>query len=361
MNGNRPIRRYKRRSGGSTTAVIIVLLVVVALALTLLILALLGKLDPLVDKLFGDSPNTEQTDPVESGDPVDSGSTGETTDPVDSGTVTTGKNETDPPETNEPIDTTKWLALTTNDVKEGALVRVDNDHLYQFPLEPPTGNLYAYRVNNKLGGKFSLRNTELELNTEACAALAEMLVAFNEETGKVITVWGAYRSYGDQEALYSPSSPKACKPGGSDYHTGNAALLRYDHNGEFRGIDTNAAYADWFKENAHKYGFIMRYPKDKEAYTGTITDGESHYRYVGVAHATLMHERDLCLEEYTELVRSFTLSAEQQLIANVDGVRYRVYSVAVNANGVTKAPIPQGEYTMSGDNIDQVIFCEKLD
>lgn len=55
----------------------------------------------------------------------------------------------------------------------------------------------------------------------------------------------------------------------------------------------------WLYQNAHKYGFINRYPRDKEYITG-ISNEPWHYRYVGIEAATQMKEKNLCLEEYVE-------------------------------------------------------------
>ena len=53
----------------------------------------------------------------------------------------------------------------------------------------------------------------------------------------------------------------------------------------------------WLCENAHKYGFILRYPKDKEQLTG-IGFEPWHWRYVGVLHAEKIKNAGVCLEEY---------------------------------------------------------------
>jgi D-alanyl-D-alanine carboxypeptidase len=52
-------------------------------------------------------------------------------------------------------------------------------------------------------------------------------------------------------------------------------------------------------ENAHRYGFILRYPADKVDFTG-ISYEPWHYRYVGVGVATYCYSNNLCLEEYAE-------------------------------------------------------------
>ena len=54
---------------------------------------------------------------------------------------------------------------------------------------------------------------------------------------------------------------------------------------------------NWLNQNAYRYGFIKRYPKDKADITG-INNEPWHYRYVGIEVATEMKEKNLCLEEY---------------------------------------------------------------
>ncbi|MBR6956844.1 MAG: D-alanyl-D-alanine carboxypeptidase family protein, partial [Erysipelotrichaceae bacterium] len=54
----------------------------------------------------------------------------------------------------------------------------------------------------------------------------------------------------------------------------------------------------WLLDNAHTFGFILRYPKDKEFLTG-FENEPNHFRYVGVEAATIMHDNRWTLEEYT--------------------------------------------------------------
>lgn len=59
----------------------------------------------------------------------------------------------------------------------------------------------------------------------------------------------------------------------------------------------NTEEFDWIKNNAHKYGFILRYPEGKEYLTGYKYE-PWHYRYVGVDVATYIYEEDIVFEEY---------------------------------------------------------------
>ncbi len=74
--------------------------------------------------------------------------------------------------------------------------------------------------------------------------------------------------------------------------------LAVDINADKSLSENNEVYA-WLKENAHKYGFILRYPEDKTDITG-IDFEPWHYRYVGKKAAEEIHSKGICLEEYLE-------------------------------------------------------------
>ena len=57
----------------------------------------------------------------------------------------------------------------------------------------------------------------------------------------------------------------------------------------------------WLKENAHKFGFILRYPEGKEDVTN-IQYERWHYRFVGVEMATILYAEGITLDEYYERV-----------------------------------------------------------
>ena len=83
------------------------------------------------------------------------------------------------------------------------------------------------------------------------------------------------------------------EPGASEHETGLAVDINPD-----RDKSGNEVYR-WLSENAHKYGFIKRYPEDKTDITG-ISNEPWHYRYVGEKAAKEMKKKNLCLEEYIE-------------------------------------------------------------
>lgn len=57
----------------------------------------------------------------------------------------------------------------------------------------------------------------------------------------------------------------------------------------------------WLKENAYKFGFILRYPEEKEDVTGFKYEWW-HYRFIGVEMATILYAENITLDEYHERV-----------------------------------------------------------
>lgn len=85
-------------------------------------------------------------------------------------------------------------------------------------------------------------------------------------------------------------------PGTSEHQLGIAV----DINADEEKCKPDDVYR-WLAENAHKYGFINRYPADKTEITGIIYE-PWHYRYVGKDAAKEIYEKGICLEEYIELL-----------------------------------------------------------
>lgn len=146
-----------------------------------------------------------------------------------------------------------------------------------------------------------------EDHPEARAHFNEMKDAIQKELGKAISVASGFRTYDYQNDLYEGyvdrlgedyTEISSAQPGHSEHQTG----LAYDIRGEDDNAVINKEFdatpeAQWLAKNAHKYGFILRYPKEKEQITQYMYESW-HYRYVGVRVATEMAEDGKCLEEY---------------------------------------------------------------
>lgn len=87
-------------------------------------------------------------------------------------------------------------------------------------------------------------------------------------------------------------------PGASEHHTGLAIDFLTDGVSELSESFAQTQAYVWLSENAEKYGFIERYPKDKSKLTGILWE-PWHYRYVGESNAKALNSMGICIEEFT--------------------------------------------------------------
>ncbi len=136
-------------------------------------------------------------------------------------------------------------------------------------------------------------------------SLTNMLDAA-KESGYNLVVSQGYRSYADQEEAYNDieassgvdyADKVAARPGHSEYQTGLSVVVKplYTEGSDME----NSPEHTWILENAHKYGFILRYPKDKENITGFSYDAW-RLRYVGSNTARIIHNENITFDEYYE-------------------------------------------------------------
>jgi len=158
------------------------------------------------------------------------------------------------------------------------------------------------------------RNTQ-QMRLYAAKALEAMFIELRACGYTDVSVTSAYRAYSyqsylfnmytDQEMSRNPSLTRAqaeaitetysARPGTSEHQTGLCCDMHNLGSADVAFAKQKAAV--WLKENAHKFGFILRYPEDKTEITG-ISFEPWHFRYVGRQHATAIYEAGLCLEEY---------------------------------------------------------------
>ena len=168
--------------------------------------------------------------------------------------------------------------------------------------------------DNPLPDDFTVELENLDASRKfdkrAIEPLKQMICDMRDQGIKNIWAQSTYRSIEYQKGLYEKSINKYLKqgksqeeaqkltdeyinrPGTSEHHLG----LAVDFNNVDEGFENTKAYK-WLLENASDYGFILRYPKEKENITG-IEYEPWHWRYVGPEHAKKMKEQNLCLEEY---------------------------------------------------------------
>ncbi len=138
------------------------------------------------------------------------------------------------------------------------------------------------------------------VNPEAAIALKNLQ---NQATanGHNIPLLSGFRSYSRQRTIYNNyvqidgqtlADTYSARPGHSEHQTG----LAFDV-GEISDYYGDTPAGIWLANNAHHFGFIIRYPKGKTHITGYKYE-PWHIRYVGIEHATNIYNQQITLEEY---------------------------------------------------------------
>ncbi|MBE6140796.1 MAG: D-alanyl-D-alanine carboxypeptidase family protein [Firmicutes bacterium] len=126
-----------------------------------------------------------------------------------------------------------------------------------------------------------------------------------KEEGFYLMVKSGFRSYTSQETVYNDYLNKygdtyadsiAARPGHSEHQTGLAMDI-YSKENTNQKTFKDSQTAQWLFNNAHLYGFILRYPEDKVDLTGYNYESW-HYRYVGKEVATEIFNKNITFEEY---------------------------------------------------------------
>ena len=150
----------------------------------------------------------------------------------------------------------------------------------------------------------------LSLRKEAALALEEM---FNKALEEDITLvlGSSYRSYSYQNTLYNNYVAKdgvekadkySAKPGSSEHQTGLAVDISDASGANYlKQSFKDTKEGIWLKDNAHLYGFILRYPEGKEEITGYMFE-PWHFRYIGIEEATKVYKANQTFEEYYNIL-----------------------------------------------------------
>ena len=148
---------------------------------------------------------------------------------------------------------------------------------------------------------------EVPMREIAQKALVKLQEAVTKEIGITLLPTTSYRNYNFQKTLYdnyvakdgtSAADTYSARPGCSEHQTGLAIDLKNPDTPASRRL--NDSDYEWLKNNAHRFGFIIRFPKDKEFITG-YQEENWHIRYVGEEAAKIIYENKLTLEEYIDL------------------------------------------------------------
>lgn len=174
-----------------------------------------------------------------------------------------------------------------------------------------------------------------------------------------------YRCAREQAAIYDTSlvdngedftQKFVAKPFHSEHQTGLAIDLgeKKDVIDFIRPEFPYNGICNEFRKVAPYYGFIERYPKDKEQVTG-ISHEPWHFRYVGYPHSEIISKNGITLEEYIDFIKDFLFDSKY-LVKQNNGKKIEVFYVPVNSLEMTEVLLPEKSvYQVSGNNLDGFI------
>ena len=204
--------------------------------------------------------------------------------------------------------------LSIEDIVTRVNIGLDNEYYTETKITPYHNKDYilvnkyiqmkeGYVPDNLEDLDTSYSRSGMKLVKNAKEAL-EKMVQNAKDDGCTIRVMSSYRSYNYQVNLYNrykeqdgekEADTYSARPGFSEHQTGLCIDI---DDGKINYTDfENSTSFNWMQENAHKYGFILRYPKDKTNITG-YTYESWHYRYVGEKIATYIKKHNITFDEY---------------------------------------------------------------
>jgi LAS superfamily LD-carboxypeptidase LdcB len=139
------------------------------------------------------------------------------------------------------------------------------------------------------------------------AGYAENLFQDARRSGHTLIATSGFRSYATQRATHNhwisvlgltQARRVSARPGHSEHQLGLALDISTPRlGGALSASFSSTSEGRWLRNNAHRYGFIIRYPRNREADTGFAYE-PWHIRFVGVDAATEIFNRGLILEEF---------------------------------------------------------------
>jgi D-alanyl-D-alanine carboxypeptidase len=234
------------------------------------------------------------------------------------------------------------IKVAKDQVYQGNLILVNKDYsVHQEGIQSDVVNLFQHK---ELTAGYGLLNNNIHLSQNVAQAFLQMVHAAGKDKVRHFLISSGYRDSQEQNQLYQEMGSAYALPAGySEHNTGLALDI-----GSSQAEMNQAPEGKWLQKYAWKYGFILRYPKDKAAITG-IQYEPWHFRYVGLPHSAIMQKKDFTLEQYLDYVKE-----QKNITTTVDGKKYEIYYYPVSQTTTIKVPVNR-RYEISGNNLDGVI------
>ncbi|USK48066.1 VanY-A/VanY-F/VanY-M family D-Ala-D-Ala carboxypeptidase [Bacillus sp. CMF12] len=231
--------------------------------------------------------------------------------------------------------------IAEEQIYQGNLLLVNN----KYPVHPESikSDVINLSEQSERTRGYGLLNSEIFLSEDVAREFSEMIDAAETEGVRNFSITSGFRGFEEQSVLYQEMGSDYALPAGYSEH--NLGLSLDVGSTQMKMAD--APEGKWIEENAWKYGFILRYPKDKTEVTG-IQYEPWHIRYVGLPHSAIMKEKNFALEEYLDYLKE-----EKQISVRMNGEKYTITYYPIPQTRTINVP-DNSYFEISGNNMDGV-------
>ncbi|WP_232698069.1 M15 family metallopeptidase [Brevibacillus daliensis] len=233
------------------------------------------------------------------------------------------------------------IEITKDQIYQGNLLLVNKE--YPIHEEAVMSDVIHLYQNEELIRGYSLLDTSIQISESVAKAFLDMAQDARKDNVSHFMINSGYRGFDEQNQLYEKMGSDYANPAGFSEHNMGLAL----DIGSTQMKMENAPEGKWLAKNAWKYGFILRYPADKIAITGTAYE-PWHYRYIGLPHSAIIQEYHFTLEEYLDYLKE-----KKHVSVHVDGETYEISYYPVSQD--TTINVPVNRHYISGDNMGGII------
>ncbi|PFO82752.1 VanY-A/VanY-F/VanY-M family D-Ala-D-Ala carboxypeptidase [Bacillus cereus] len=238
---------------------------------------------------------------------------------------------------------TEKKEITKEQIYKGDLLLVNKD--YPVQEDSIKSDIINVFQNTELVRGYVVLDRSTHLSKDIVKKFLKIVEAAEKEGVHHFLISSGYRDFKEQRNLYEKMGSDYALPAGYSEHNLGLSL----DVGSTQMKMEKAPEGKWIEDNVWKYGFVLRYPKNKSNITG-IQYEPWHIRYVGLPHSAIMQKKKFTLEEYLDFLKE-----KKEISTNVEGKEYTVSYYKVSNNTTINVPVNQ-YYEISGNNMDGVIM-----
>ncbi|HDR7794026.1 TPA: M15 family metallopeptidase [Bacillus luti] len=236
----------------------------------------------------------------------------------------------------------KKIEVAEEQIYKGDLLLVNKD--YPVKKDSIRSDIINVNHNSELVRGYVIFDRNLRLSKGVVKKFLNVVDMAGKDGIRHFLMSSGYRDFKEQSKLYKEMGSDYALPAGYSEHNLGLSL----DVGSTQEKMEKAPEGKWIAENVWKYGFVLRYPKNKSHITG-IQYEPWHIRYVGLPHSAIMQKKKITLEEYLDFLKE-----EKEISTEVEGKKYTVSYYKVSGNMKVNVPVDK-PYDISGNNMDGVV------